>query len=169
MFQFSGFASYTYVFSAWWPVKTGRVSPFGNLRIKVCLPTPRSLSQATTSFIACCRQGIRHMRLFTWPYNPKQSDLSFCSIAANCFLTKSRLLTHPSHANKTVYVSCIMRWTYCYSQAGISNNLNLRLYVLSNVIWFFTTRIKLHEINASWKVITTIHSALMPLLQFPNC
>ena len=30
----------------------GRVSPFGNLRITVCLLTPRSLSQATTSFIA---------------------------------------------------------------------------------------------------------------------
>ena len=47
----------------------GRVSPFGNLRIKVCLLTPRSLSQATTSFIACNRQGIRHVHLFTCPYN----------------------------------------------------------------------------------------------------
>ena len=48
------------------------VSPFGNLRIKVCLPTPRSLSQATTSFIASYRLGIRRMRLFAWPYNLKQ-------------------------------------------------------------------------------------------------
>src|ERR1041385_4277580 len=47
----------------------GRVSPFGNLRIKVCLLTPRSLSQATTSFIACNRQGIHHVHLFTCPYN----------------------------------------------------------------------------------------------------
>ena len=30
----------------------GRVSPFGNLRINACLLAPRSLSQATTSFIA---------------------------------------------------------------------------------------------------------------------
>ena len=43
----------------------GRVSPFGNLRIKARLPAPRSLSQAATSFIACCRQGIHHMHLFT--------------------------------------------------------------------------------------------------------
>ena len=43
----------------------GRVSPFGNLRIKACLPAPRSLSQAATSFVACCRQGIHHMHLFT--------------------------------------------------------------------------------------------------------
>src|SRR5690349_24921224 len=47
----------------------GRVSPFGNLRIKVCLLTPRSLSQATTSFIACNRQGIHHVHLFACPYN----------------------------------------------------------------------------------------------------
>ena len=41
----------------------GRVSPFGHLRIKARLPAPRSLSQATTSFIACNRQGIHHMHL----------------------------------------------------------------------------------------------------------
>ena len=43
---------------------TGRVSPFGHLRIKARLPAPRSFSQATTSFIACDRQGIHHMHLF---------------------------------------------------------------------------------------------------------
>ena len=48
---------------------SGRVSPFGYLRIKACLPAPRSFSQATTSFIACNRQGIHHVHLFTCPYN----------------------------------------------------------------------------------------------------
>src|SRR5437867_12609854 len=47
----------------------GRVSPFGNLRIKACLLAPRSLSQATTSFIACNLQGIHHVHLFACPYN----------------------------------------------------------------------------------------------------
>jgi hypothetical protein len=47
----------------------GRVSPFGNLRIKACLLAPRSLSQATTSFVACNRQGIHHVHLFACPYN----------------------------------------------------------------------------------------------------
>ena len=47
----------------------GRVAPFGNLRINVCLPTPRSLSQASTSFFACNRQGIHHVHLVTCPYN----------------------------------------------------------------------------------------------------
>ena len=45
------------------------VVPFGNLRIKAYLTTPRSLSQSITSFIACNRQGIHHMHLFTWSYN----------------------------------------------------------------------------------------------------
>ena len=63
MFQFSRFA-----LSGLWiqPEVTlaGRVSPFGHLRIKARLPAPRSLTQATTSFIACDRQGIHHMHLF---------------------------------------------------------------------------------------------------------
>src|SRR5699024_11160616 len=49
------------------------VSTFGTLLVKVSLPTYRSLSQATTSFIALCRQGIHHMRLVTWSYNLKRS------------------------------------------------------------------------------------------------
>jgi hypothetical protein len=42
----------------------GRVSPFGHPRIKACLPAPRGLTQAATSFIACHRQGIHRMHLF---------------------------------------------------------------------------------------------------------
>ena len=62
MFQFTRFASHdlciqSRIHLAVW------VAPFGNLRIKACLPAPRSLSQATTSFIACGRQGIHHMHL----------------------------------------------------------------------------------------------------------
>ncbi len=47
------------------PERLRRVSPFGNLRIKGCLPPPRSLSQATTSFIASSCQGIHRVRLVT--------------------------------------------------------------------------------------------------------
>ena len=62
MFQFTRFASPSLciqleILLAEW------VSPFGYLRIKACLPAPRSFSQATTSFIACGRQGIHHMHL----------------------------------------------------------------------------------------------------------
>ena len=64
MFQFTGFAPSTlYIQVA--VTLAGRVSPFGYLRIKARLPAPRSFSQAATSFIACNRQGIHHMHLFT--------------------------------------------------------------------------------------------------------
>ena len=72
MFQFTRFASHTYVFSMRYP--EGWVSPFRNLRIKAYLPAPRSISQAITSFVAYHCQGIHHMLLVTWPYN---FDISF--------------------------------------------------------------------------------------------
>ena len=72
MFQFTRFASSSYVFTAGLPF--GKVSPFRNLRIKAYLPAPRSLSQAITSFVAYHCQGIHHMLLVTWPYN---FDISF--------------------------------------------------------------------------------------------
>ena len=64
MFQFTRFASSSLciqegILLAEW------VSPFGYLRINARLPAPRSFSQAATSFIACNRQGIHHMHLFT--------------------------------------------------------------------------------------------------------
>jgi hypothetical protein len=43
-----------------------RVSPFGNPRIEVWLPTPRGLSQAPTSFFGSWYQGIHRVPLLTW-------------------------------------------------------------------------------------------------------
>jgi hypothetical protein len=63
MFQFPSFASYTYVFSARYLPYGKWVSPFGHSRINGCLPPPRDISQATTSFIASDCQGIHRMRL----------------------------------------------------------------------------------------------------------
>ena len=63
MFQFTGFALPDLCIQSGVTL-AGRVSPFGHLRIKACLPAPRSFSQAATSFIACNRQGIHHMHLF---------------------------------------------------------------------------------------------------------
>ena len=72
MFQFPGFAPLTWYSWEW-------VSPFGHSRIKACLPTPRDLSQATTSFIAFHCQGIHRMHLITWSYNPKNSSVTYSS------------------------------------------------------------------------------------------
>ena len=63
MFQFSGFAPMPLCIQSTVTL-AGRVSPFGHLRIKACLPAPRSFSQAATSFIASYRLGIHRMRLF---------------------------------------------------------------------------------------------------------
>ena len=46
-----------------WDTSKRWVSPFGHPRIKACLRAPRGFSHATTSFIACDRQGIHHMHL----------------------------------------------------------------------------------------------------------
>ena len=63
MFQFSRFAPVDLCIQSTVTL-AGRVSPFGNLRIKAHLPAPRSLSQAVTSFVAYHCQGIHHMHLF---------------------------------------------------------------------------------------------------------
>ena len=80
MFQFPRFASYTYVFSARYRPESRWVSPFRNARITACLPAPRTLSQASTSFIASDCQGIHRMRLVAWLYNPKTTDHEFTPI-----------------------------------------------------------------------------------------
>ena len=60
MFQFTRFASHTYVFSVRYLCRW--VSPFGNLRIKAHLPAPRSLSQAIVTGKqigrASCRERV---------------------------------------------------------------------------------------------------------------
>ena len=63
MFQFPGFAFRSYGFRSEYPC--GWVAPFRDRRIIAYLPAPRRFSQAVTSFIACGRQGIHRMRLFT--------------------------------------------------------------------------------------------------------
>lgn len=45
---------------------SGQVSPFGHPRITARLPTPRGLSQATTSFIGSVCQGIHRTLLNTY-------------------------------------------------------------------------------------------------------
>jgi hypothetical protein len=64
MFQFPGFASQRLYIQRWMiPINRKRVSAFRNLRINACLPASRSISQATTSFVASRCQGIHHTPL----------------------------------------------------------------------------------------------------------
>ena len=64
MFQFPAFASQTLCIQVRDTGLRQWVSPFGHLRFTVWLPTPRSFSQAPTSFFASSCQGIHRMRLF---------------------------------------------------------------------------------------------------------
>jgi hypothetical protein len=47
-------------------ITPNQVSPFGNPRVKVWLPTNRGLSQAPTSFFGSWCQGIHRVPLLTW-------------------------------------------------------------------------------------------------------
>jgi hypothetical protein len=47
-------------------ITPSQVSPFGDPRIEVWLPTPRGLSQAPTSFFGSWCQGIHRVPLSTW-------------------------------------------------------------------------------------------------------
>ena len=116
MFQFPRFASCTYVLSTRYLTYVKWVSPFRDLRVKGYLPPHRSLSQAITSFIASDCQGIRRMRLFTWPYNPKQS--------AKCeHLTNTQRHTVFLHAE--CYVRRKFAWTRkFYLSLTISSDTN---------------------------------------------
>ncbi len=66
----------------------GWVSPFGNPRIKVRLPTPRGLSQATTSFFGSWCQGIHRMLLKTCTTKIKDARV-------HCAVLKLRAVPHP--------------------------------------------------------------------------
>ena len=67
MFHFPTFPPHALCVQAWVTGdESSRVSPFGNPRITVWLPTPRGLSQAPTSFIGSWCQGIHRMPLKTW-------------------------------------------------------------------------------------------------------
>jgi hypothetical protein len=49
-----------------WAITPNQVSPFGNPRVEVWLPTNRGLSQAPTSFFGSWCQGIHRVPLSTW-------------------------------------------------------------------------------------------------------
>ena len=92
----------SYVFRQEFPC--GRVSPFGHPRIKARLSAPRGLTQTATSFIACNRQGIHHMHLFTWPYNVETLQLlcyRFCSKA----LWTVQILSNSRYSNVSILQS----------------------------------------------------------------
>ena len=150
MFQFSRFAQYSYVFTVMWPTDVGRVSPFGNFRIKASLQAPRNLSHATTSFIASHCLGIHRMRLFTWPYNPNKSVLcamlpwlkvslavlyrSAFLIAFFCLRTHSCVLSFSLISSLAHAVNCL---TLCAVECFCVNVSSLELVLSHSIVLFY--------------------------------
>ena len=107
----------------------GRVSPFGHLRIKARLPAPRSLSQATASFIACNRQGIHHVHLVACPYNVDLWDVATPK-------------TLHGHAVCTTVDACLIRYNHNPSAHPRSNCERVTLRIID--LYYFFQFVKEH-------------------------
>ena len=139
MFQFARFATHDLCIQSRLTL-AGRVSPFGHLRIKACLPAPRSFSQASTPFIACNRQGIHHMHLFAWSYNFKGSSRIRNSGLLNKlpekinFIIQNHTVTSSLLASySTKNIMCWYNLTH-YFALFIAHNLNKQT-VYSKRVW----------------------------------
>ena len=94
------------------------VPPFRHLRINACLPTPRSFSQATTSFIAFDCQGIHHLRLFTWFKNPARDSKSYgffqndklCLLNIHSYLLHDAVFLNSLHWFLVYFFILRLRW-----------------------------------------------------------
>jgi hypothetical protein len=143
MFQFTAFASFSYVFTKRWP--EGRVSPFRHLWIKGHLPPPQSFSQAITSFVACNRQGIHHMHLFTWPYNCIDWQYRHNSTKCECCFYMSTtlgLFAVISSFSRILHTTCFLRTTILMQSNPYSQTLACSVYLLNllhiiNLIYSF--------------------------------
>ena len=97
MFHFPAFPPHTlYIQVRVTHHNVGQVSPFGHPRITARLPTPRGLSQATTSFFGSQCQGIHRTPL----QNSQQKNSSIhtnqrCSRPLYSYQT-----THPHHTHQ---------------------------------------------------------------------
>ena len=83
-----------------------QVSPFGNPRITVWLPTPRGISQAPASFIGSWCQGIHRVPLKTW-----HNKITHCFIRRNrrCsrpLCSSQETDSNPGHHPKTAAAAC---------------------------------------------------------------
>ena len=108
MFQFPGFASYAYVFSARYPIGVG--CPIRTLRDQSLLAAPPEFSQRATSFIASWCQGIHRMP-FSCSNNPSCTGTTNTKRlaapspiipAAGSLLAQHTLINAPEPCNATM-------------------------------------------------------------------
>ena len=120
------------------------VSPFRDLGITVRLPTPPSLSQAPTSFIASSCQGIHRMHLVAWPYNSNHwknlNNSSFKQLATyNVFLYYFQsIAVRQPHENNSKPCSSSIHNNNLIHRTGIVITKQL-ITLLANLISNITT------------------------------
>ena len=86
MFQFPGFPTYTYEFSACSAVLHCRGFPIRKSADRSLFAAPRSLSQLVASFFGSWCQGIHLMLFFAWTFSTFQFSLLNCLSFINKFL-----------------------------------------------------------------------------------
>ena len=86
MFQFPGFPTYTYEFSACTAVLHCRGFPIRKSADRSLFAAPRSLSQLVASFFGSWCQGIHLMLFFAWTFSTFQFSLLNCLSFINKFL-----------------------------------------------------------------------------------
>ena len=89
MFQFPGFPSYTYGFSAWWQEFFLPGSPIQTSAAQWIFAPPRGFSQLITSFVGSQCQGIRPVPYLAWPFVPTSCSVMMRSVLFLRFLLKS--------------------------------------------------------------------------------
>jgi hypothetical protein len=97
MFQFSAFASHDLCIQS---RMTRSLVPDFSIQIssdQSLLPAPRGFSQAATSFVASYCQGIHHVRLISWPYNPKPPPAFESQSILKCLSKSLKFMQCTSH------------------------------------------------------------------------
>lgn len=94
------------------------------------LSAPHGFSQTATSFFACNRQGIHHIHLVTWSYNPT----AYCPAESQVTIT----LYAVSQILKVLKNSCFEFWMQSQpvSNQSISNSHEIRNFILIETLCF---------------------------------
>ena len=110
MFQFPGFPSYSYVFTARsWPLRSGGFPIRKSAGQSPC-PAHRSLSQVVTSFVGSRCQGIRPVLFLAWTLLRKFLSVRFSLLVFILELLESRKQLFRLHitiaSQKTSFSAC---------------------------------------------------------------
>ena len=126
------------------------------------LPAPRGFSQAATSFFASYCLGIHHVRLISWPYNPKSFPIWVLSVLLKLNLSYTQC-TSLSY-NHIVKELCTLQST---KHKSISKSVSCLLFFLEPVGIEPTTPCLQSRCSPSW-AMAPISLLLAPSVSGPG-